>query len=470
MPLAKFDFLNTALNPFILMFVAIITGLLFGKIKFGKFSFGSSGALFSGLAIGWAAYRIAEKIYAGQDGAAAGMKAAAQIIEDNGGKVINSYFFTTALIIFVASIGLLAAKDLGIVIKKYGPKFIVLAVLITFVGAGATYACTAFCKDTNAYAVTGVYTRAMTSSPGLASALETANVHATEVSSEYESATTEEKQNILDVLKLDDKYRDLTVENTKTLTAEMKNDYVNQATAQVGIGSAVGYPFGVIIVILAVNFLNVIFRFDVEEERKRYVADMEAARSISGIREIPATSFSIISFATVCFAGYVIGSVKLHMGPLGYVSLEATGGVLISALLLGYIGKIGPLSFRMDTKVLSVIRELALSFFLAVVGLNYGYGAVDAIMGSGAVLALVSLIVGFIAVMVGFAVGRYVFKLNWIILSGAICGGMTSTPGLGAATEAVGSDDPGAGYGATYPFALLGMVIFSIILNKLPML
>ena len=123
----------------------------------------------------------------------------------------------------------------------------------------------------------------------------------------------------------------------------------------------------------------------------------------------------------------------------------------------------------MDTKVLSAIRELALSFFLAVVGLNYGYGAVDAIMGSGAVLALVSLIVGFIAVMVGFAVGRYVFKLNWIILSGAICGGMTSTPGLGAATEAVGSDDPGAGYGATYPFALLGMVIFSIILNKLPM-
>lgn len=383
MPLAKFDFLNTALNPFILMFVAIITGLLFGKIKFGKFSFGSSGALFSGLAIGWAAYRIAEKIYAGQDGAAAGMKAAAQIIEDNGGKVINSYFFTTCPVIFVASIGLLAAKDLGIVIKKYGPKFIVLAVLITFVGAGATYACTAFCKDTNAYAVTGVYTGAMTSSPGLASALETANVHATEVSSEYESATTEEKQNILDVLKLDDKYRDLTVENTKTLTAEMKNDYVNQATAQVGIGSAVGYPFGVIIVILAVNFLNVIFRFDVEEERKRYVADMEAARSISGIREIPATSFSIISFATVCFAGYVIGSVKLHMGPLGYVSLEATGGVLISALLLGYIGKIGPLSFRMDTKVLSVIRELALSFFLAVVGLNYGYGAVDAIMGSG---------------------------------------------------------------------------------------
>ena len=63
--------------------------------------------------------------------------------------------------------------------------------------------------------------------------------------------------------------------------------------------------------------------------------------------------------------------------------LESTGGVLIGALLLGYIGKIGPLSFRMDAKVLGVIRELGLSFFLAIVGLNYGYGAVDALTGSG---------------------------------------------------------------------------------------
>ena len=85
-------------------------------------------------------------------------------------------------------------------------------------------------------------------------------------------------------------------------------------------------------------------------------------------------------------------------------------------------------------------------------------------------MALESLAVGAIAIMVGFLLGRYVFKLNWIMLSGAICGGMTSTPGLGAATEAVGSDDPGAGYGATYPFALLGMVIFTIILHKLPLL
>jgi putative transport protein len=67
----------------------------------------------------------------------------------------------------------------------------------------------------------------------------------------------------------------------------------------------------------------------------------------------------------------------------------------------------------------------------------------------------------------GFLVGRYLFKINWVMLSGAICGGMTSTPGLGAAIDAIGCDDPAAGYGAVYPFALLGMVVFSILLNNI---
>jgi putative transport protein len=101
--------------------------------------------------------------------------------------------------------------------------------------------------------------------------------------------------------------------------------------------------------------------------------------------------------------------------------------------------------------------------------LRYGFSAFEAVARSGLYLAMVSLLVGAVAILAGVLVGRYIFKINWIILSGAICGGMTSTPGLGAAVDSVGSDDPAAGYGATYPFALLGMVIFTIILHKLPL-
>ena len=83
MSLIQFDVISLLMNPFVLMFVTIALGLLFGKIKFGKFSFGTSGALFVGLAIGWAVYGFAKKIYESGDAAAAGMKAAVQIMEGN---------------------------------------------------------------------------------------------------------------------------------------------------------------------------------------------------------------------------------------------------------------------------------------------------------------------------------------------------------------------------------------------------
>jgi putative transport protein len=465
----SFDASSLLMNPFILMFATVVLGLLFGKIKFGKFSFGTSGALFVGLAIGYFIYKYANNIYTAGHTDAANYTAAAAIFVGNGGKIINGYFFSASLIFFVAAVGLLAAKDIGYIIKKYGAKFVVLGLLITFVGAGVTYACTAFTGNSNQYAIAGVYTGAMTSSPGLASALETAQAHAEEYAEKYPSLSMDEKESVIKVINLDDNYH-LDAKNVKTLDSNMKETYVNQATGQVGIGHAVGYPFGVIIVILAMNFLNVVFKFDVEEEKRRYRIEMAAAAAAKTGKEIPTTPFSMISFALVCIVGYLLGSIQIYMGPLGYVSLESTGGVLIGSLILGYIGKIGPFSFRMDSKILAIIRELGLAFFLAIVGLNYGYGAIDAITGSGIQLALVSLIVGFIACMVGFLVGRFGFKLNWVILSGALCGGMTSTPGLGAATEAIGSDEPGAGYGATYPFALLGMVIFAIVLHKLPLL
>ena len=113
MQIIKFDAVSLMLNPFVLMFVTIALGLLFGKVKFGMFSFGTSGALFVGLIVGWAIYGFAQKIYDAGDETAAGFKAAAQIMSGNGGKVIHTYFFSAALIVFVAAVGLLAAKDLG---------------------------------------------------------------------------------------------------------------------------------------------------------------------------------------------------------------------------------------------------------------------------------------------------------------------------------------------------------------------
>ncbi len=467
MSIIHFDLSSLILNPFVLMFLTVSIGLALGKIKFGVFSFGSSGALFFGIFVGWLIYGYALDVYTSSDSGAA-FSAAVSIFEENGGKLINKSFFLTSLIFFVAAVGLLASKDLGIVLRKYGGKFIALGIIITFVGAASTYAATGLLNNANPYSISGVYTGALTSSPGLASALETAETQSTYNAKNFSDLNENTKNTIIDVINLTEK--DKVSYDIDELTQKQKTTYITNATGQVGMGYAVGYPFGVIIVILGVNFLGRMFGFDIESEKHKYIEEMAKARDISTVKRIPTTPFSTISFAIVCVLGYLLGNFKVFMGPLGYVSLESTGGVLITALLLGYIGKIGPLSFRMNESTLSTIRELSLSFFLAIVGLNYGYGAITSLTGSGLTLALTSIGVGIISIMIGFLVGRYIFHLNWVMLAGALCGGMTSTPGLGAATDALDSEDPAAGYGATYPFALFGMIIFTIILHKLPML
>lgn len=457
----QFNFAGVFLSPFMLMFLAIVTGLLFGKIKFGRFSFGISGALFTGLFIGWAAFKYASGIPQGHKA----FEVSQELIEVG---IIPSNFFDMFLILFVCAVGLLAAKDMGIVLKKYGAKFVLLGLTITLVSAVTTYAVTIFSDESNPYEVSGVYTGALTSSPGLAAAIETARGHATERVNVYDSMRAEEKVKFLKMAGV--KEKDIPGDvNSLQLTKEISNQYIKNAEASIGAGHAIGYPFGVFIVILAVNFFPSIFKIDVEKERLAYRKELEEAKKSVKVKEIKQTKFDMLGFSIACTVGYIIGNINIYLPFIGYFSLGSTGGVLIGSLILGYIGKVGKISFRMDSKVLGVIRDVALVFFLAIVGLRYGYKAIDALVGSGIYLSIVSLAIGLSGMLIGFAVGRYVFKINWLMLSGAICGGMTSTPGLGAAVEAAGSDDPAAGYAATYPFALLGMVIFTIILHKMPM-
>jgi putative transport protein len=452
----NFDLIKWIMNPFMLMFIATVSGLLLGK----ALKIGTSGALFTGLGMGWAVMRAANGVIASGEG---NVKAAKSLLKVN---VVDKGFFLLFLILFVAAVGLLAADKIAIIIKKYGAKFIILGFLITFLGASTTYFMTTLGSGGNPYEVSGVYTGALTSSPGLAAALETARDHAVEWSGDYENLSEHDQNRILNII-------DPTVKHdaskVASLTPEEVDTFIVNAEAGVGVGHAIGYPFGVLIVILAMRLIPRLFKLNVEEEFEVFRAEMKDAEAASTVKYIEPCTFDLIAFGLACGLGYTLGMVKVYLGPLGYFSLGSTGGVLIASLVLGYIGRIGFLNFRMDKKILGVIRDMGLAFFLAIVGLRYGFAVIDSLSGSGMYLAVVSITVGVVSMLIGFIFGKYVLKINWIMLSGAICGGMTSTPGLGVAIDAVGSDDPAAGYGATYPFALFGMVLFTIILHKLPM-
>lgn len=184
----QFNLTAWIMNPFVLMMITVFLGMLFGRIKFGKFTFGVSGCLFVGLIIGWWVYRLASTL----PKTASGYKEALQVIKSG---VINKGFFTLFLILFIAAVGLLAAKDIGVIIKKYGSKFIILGFLLTFVGAITTYGMALILPGISSYEVTGVYTGALTSSPGLAAALESAREHSSQLVENYDSLSERKKRN-----------------------------------------------------------------------------------------------------------------------------------------------------------------------------------------------------------------------------------------------------------------------------------
>jgi putative transport protein len=120
---------------------------------------------------------------------------------------------------------------------------------------------------------------------------------------------------------------------------------------------------------------------------------------------------------------------------------------------------------RMSSDVLVAVQSLTLGVFLAVAGIEAGAGFLDTVATAGAPLLAITFVEAAGAIVAGLALARYVWDLDWVVTAGAISGGMTSTPGLGAAIDAAGTEEVGAGYGSTYPFALIGMVIFAKLLG-----
>jgi Predicted permease len=466
--LTMINFDSLVMSPFVLLFVSVFLGLLFGKIKIGQFKFGFSGALFAGIAVGWSVLTYAKNILASD-----ATNKTAQKLVANG--AISTDLFNLFLILFIAAVGLLAGKDLKGVLKRYGAKLIIIGFVITFTGVAITYGFLATNKNYSPHQVSGIYAGALTSSPGLAASLDAAKEHGNEIVSTYSSMSTEDKDK---VLKMIDKSGKLTAENTKELTDEQKAAVLKTTQADVSSGFTAAFPFGVVSIILSVVLIPKIFRINVEKEKEEFAESMkmfagddekEAAIDSEKAKKktVKEVGFDLVAFALVCFVGYIIGAINIPLGKLGHFSLGTPGGVLMSALIFSNVGQLGMIHFRMDGKILGAIRQFGLVCFLATVGLTYGYDVISIFAGAGVWLAMMGLVVVLVSILMGFIVGRYVFKLNWVILAGAICGGMTSTPGLGAAVDAIGSDDAATGYGATYPFALLCKVLFITILYKL---
>jgi AspT/YidE/YbjL antiporter-like protein len=147
-------------------------------------------------------------------------------------------------------------------------------------------------------------------------------------------------------------------------------------------------------------------------------------------------------------------------------SLTTTGGVLITTLLLGHYQRICCLSLKIDKNVLEIFRELGLILFLLGTGIA---GGAKFIQYFRAIYFLYGIIMTLLPLILGFIFCKFVLRLCLLNNLGSLTGGMTSTPALGTLISVAQTDQVGAAYAATYPIALISVVLasqFMILLMK----
>ena len=111
--------------------------------------------------------------------------------------------------------------------------------------------------------------------------------------------------------------------------------------------------------------------------------------------------------------------------------------------------------------MLEVFREFGLMLFLIGAGVA---GGVKFVQYFKAVYFLYGILMTVLPMVVGFLFAKYVLKLSLLNNLGSITGGMTSTPALGTLINVAGTDDVASAYAATYPIALIAVVVVAQLL------
>ncbi len=219
----------------------------------------------------------------------------------------------------------------------------------------------------------------------------------------------------------------------------------------ISTGYGIAYLFGVIGVVLFVQLIPKLMKANMEEERAKIKATDtgKKVRSTEGLIEMD--DFGLMPLALAIVIGIAVGSLKF-----GNFSLTTTGGCLLAGLIFGHFGRIGKINIMPPATTLKCLRELGLILFLLGAGVSGGARFVELFKPIYFVYGVIMTIVPMI---IGFLFAKYVLKLPLFNNLGSITGGMTSTPALGTLINVAKTEDVATAYAATYPIALISVVL-----------
>ena len=374
------EFLNTLGGIFsseiMIIFCIAALGYLLGSVTIKGLSLGTSGILLVALVFGHFGLLVPK------------------IVKDVG------------LIAFVTAVGFIAGPGFFRNFKKQAVSYVLLGISIILVGALTCVGVIALAGIPVDLSV-GMMSGALTSTPGLAAAIEATGSN----------------------------------------------------MASVGYGIA--YPFGVLGVVLFVQLIPKILKIDIEKERQKLSAptpeqsaDNPAPKTYKSLDE-----FGLLAFAVAAILGVLIGKVQIPLPGGAVFSLGTSGGPLLTGLVMGHFAHIGPVAIDVPKKTLNVVRELGLALFLMGAGTDAGQGFIKTLGEHGIALFLWGAAMTLVPMIVGYVLAVKVFKIDVLSALGSICGGMTSTPALGTLMQVTKTEAVAVAYAATYPLALIMVVL-----------
>ncbi len=188
------------------------------------------------------------------------------------------------------------------------------------------------------------------------------------------------------------------------------------------------------------------------------------ATALLGVADRATDVTDMLVVATGIVAGALIGLPAIHVGGVE-VGLSLPVGVLLGGLVCGYLRSVKPDWFgRIPGPTLWIFESIGLTGFVAVVGLNAGPDFVRGVQQSGLTLVVAGAFTVSVALLVGVAIGRWVFRMHPGVLLGVCAGGCTATPALAAVQEAARSSVPSLGYGVAYAVGNVFLAIWGTVI------
>lgn len=223
--------------------------------------------------------------------------------------------------------------------------------------------------------------------------------------------------------------------------------------ALVSVGYGIAYLFGVIGVVLFVQIVPKIMKADMNEEVAKIAAKESAGSKKKNLILTEVDEFGFMAFSLAAVIGILVGSISYKN-----FSLTTTGGCLLTALVFGHYGHIGKISIVPKSSTLKMLRELGLMLFLIGAGVS---GGAKFVQYFEPIYFLYGAIMTILPMIIGFIIAKNVLKLPLLNNLGSLTGGMTSTPALGTLINMAGTEDIASAYAATYPIALIAVVLAS---------